>query len=173
MNEIFFFKECRRAPQIAAANLTTGTKVSRTTRGHQVCARSARKQSMGPHCSPVDHDISYYFYVLKCYLHCSYDLYKILRLVGLSKVLLKELPHEGYNYEKYIKIGRYIALEKFRLNLIVMELTKARFSNESIFWKGKSCTKLKRRVVTYYQKRKLTSTSSKRKCHCFMPLLVW
>ena len=55
-----------------------------------------------------------------------------MRREGLSNILLKELPLEGYVCEKYSKIGRYIALEKFKLNLIVMELTKARFSNESM-----------------------------------------
>ena len=94
---------------------------------------SDHKQPIGPQTYPT---IS----TLKYYVHCSYDLKKFLRREGLSNILLKELPLEGYICEKYSKIGRYIALEKFKLNSILMERTKARFEWKH-FWKGKSCTK--------------------------------
>ena len=124
-----------------AANLTTRTKGSLETRGpHQRVLGQLESSQPGPPCSPRDHSINLrllHIEIRKMICTLQLRFIKLLRREGLSNILLKELPLEGYICEKYSKIGRYIALEKFKLNLIVMERTKARFSNESIFGRVK------------------------------------
>ena len=89
--------------------------------------------------------------------------------MDLSRNKINKITPFGVKFPEIDLKERLVCLDEKLSVLFVMGLTKARFS-EKAKWKVKIARNKLRCVVTF-TKIMLFPTSSKRKCHCFTPLL--